>query len=124
MAADGWAATKAGFAHLFGRGDAVREQAVGDKLERARAEVSAAGDEQAVAMVRAAWTARLVDLLEEDPQAAEQLRALVEKVNGLGSAGPVDQRVVAAGNARVAIQGHGTQLNTFGGTPTRRPADG
>jgi hypothetical protein len=120
MIADGWAATKIEFARLLGRGDASREKAAADKLEQTRAEVAAAGDEQAMVAARAAWAARLADLLEDQPEVADQLQALVDQINGHGSAGSVSQRVLAVDNAQVAVQGHGSQVNTFGGASAPR----
>jgi hypothetical protein len=124
MVGDGWSATKVGFARLLGRGNAAREQSAAEKLEQTRTDVVTGRDEPTMAAARAVWTARLVDLLEEQPQVAEGLRVLVEQVNAAGSEGPVSQRIVALDNAQVAVQGHGSQVNTFGGERPSEAADG
>ncbi|SPL95758.1 unnamed protein product [[Actinomadura] parvosata subsp. kistnae] len=74
-------------------------------MERARAEQAAA------------WRLRLSDLLEDDPAAEAQLRALVAALGGPGpsSAGAVRQQVLGFDHAQQAVQGHGVQHVTFGG---------
>ncbi len=118
VAEDAWAAAKAGIARLLGRGDRTREAAVEGQLERTRAEVESAGADGAAVRGRqeAVWAGRLEDLLIERPEAAAELRALVDEIGavaGSRSAGHVVQHVTASGNAQQAVLGHGTQTNTF-----------
>jgi hypothetical protein len=80
--------------------------------------VEAAGtDGEAVrARQEAAWAGRFEDLLIELPGAAAELRALVDEVASGArsrSAGHVIQNSTASGNAQQAVQGHGSQVNTF-----------
>ncbi|MEV4771703.1 hypothetical protein [Micromonospora humida] len=118
-ATDGWQMVKHGFGRLFGRGDQTRTAAVEERLERTRAVVEAAGpqNERVRLEQQAAWTARLEDLLSDYPEAADELRALVEQVaeaTGTRSAGHVVQYTVVSDQAQQAVQGHGQQTNVFG----------
>ncbi|MEV4283653.1 hypothetical protein [Actinoplanes xinjiangensis] len=124
MAGDAWGAAKAGVARLLGRGDQAKTAVVEGQLERTRSEVESAGANGEVVRGRqeAVWAGRLEDLLIERPAAASELRALVEEIGsvaGSRSAGHVVQHATASGNAQQAVQGHGSQVNTFrapGGT--------
>jgi hypothetical protein len=62
------------------------------------------------------WRTRLADLLEREPGAEQELRAMVSDLQALvtTSAGPVKQHVVASGHAQVAVQGQGVQNVSFG----------
>ena len=83
MATDAWDAAKAGFIRLIGRDDPQRIEAIGGQLERSRtqlerllgSELQRARTTQAVV-----WRTRLEDLLEEQPQAADELQQLIEQV--------------------------------------------
>jgi hypothetical protein len=71
--------------------------------------------ERASAGQEAAWRVRLGDLLEESPDAAHELRALIDSI-GLFEPRPggTVQNVTGSGRAQQAVQGHGVQVNTFG----------
>ena len=81
---DAWGAAKRGVAHLLGRGDPDREKLAGQRLDQAQQQLQAAAPgqemEQVEAELVAVWRTRLADLLEEDPDAAAELRALVEQI--------------------------------------------
>ena len=115
---DAWVGTKQGFTRLLGRGDQSREEVVGQQLERTRAELVAAGPrmEQVRLAQQAVWAARLEDLLTDHPEKADEVRALVEQIAtaGGGSVGSVTQHVVGFDQAQQAVQGHGTQIVSFG----------
>ena len=77
---DAWETARHRFARLFGRGepDPVTER----RLEATRSQLAAAsadGREQMRADMAGQWALRLADLLEEDPELAAELRALVVK---------------------------------------------
>ena len=55
-------------------------------------------------------TARLEDLLEQHPEAADELKALVAEVK-TGSTGTVQQHAVAYDQAQQAVLGHPETLN-------------
>lgn len=83
MATDVWQAARSGFARLFGRGDRRREQLVDTRLSQAAtqiAQVDPSDQERVRQEVLAAWRVRLRDLLEEHPEAQEELRRLTEQV--------------------------------------------
>lgn len=122
VATDAWAMAKRGFTRMLGRGDEAREEVVGQQLERTRAELAAAGPrvEQVRLTQQAVWTARLEDLLTDQPEAAEQLRVLISQVaeaTGPRSAGHVVQHAIAHDQAQQVVQGHGQQTNVFGAAP-------
>ena len=68
-----------------------------------------------------AWRIRLHDLFERQPEAEHELRALISGVNTRvgNSAGPMEQHVTGSDQAQKAVQGHGIQVNTFGGQDER-----
>ncbi|MGR6924292.1 hypothetical protein ACU635_59370 [[Actinomadura] parvosata] len=125
MTTDAWMAAKQGFARLLGRGEPEQQQAVEQRLERARQDLAGKSDaalERARAEQAAAWRLRLSDLLEDDPAAEADLRALVAAlgVPGSSSSGEVRQQVLGFDHAQQAVQGHGAQNVSFGGEGNRR----
>ncbi|MBD0419418.1 hypothetical protein H0H10_09635 [Streptomyces sp. TRM S81-3] len=121
MATDAWQDCRERAARLLGRGDPQEEARQEARLERAREELTAAGDddtEQAAARQEAAWRTRFEDLLEDAPERAEQLRELVAFVQdrlpaGGVAAAQVTVHATASGQAQQAVQGQGEQHNTF-----------
>lgn len=94
-ATDMWGGVKAGIARLLDRGDTGKAAMVERRLEDARGELLAAAqaDLATQARVVAAWTARLADLLEDDPGG---------RGAATGSAGPgADKRGRAIGDVVV-----------------------
>ena len=88
-ATDAWGLCKRGFAKLLGRGDPAKEQLTEQKLEATRQQLAGSDSDQARAAEAVAWKTRLESLLEEDPGAEAQLRALVEEVRAQLPAGVV-----------------------------------
>jgi hypothetical protein len=82
-AADEWETAQRGFAQLLGCGDAKQTRLTEQRLEETREQVTGAVGTDA-GLVRAAlavrWAERLADLLEENPDAEADLRALVQKI--------------------------------------------
>lgn len=120
MVTDGWEATRTRFARLLGRGDDRQTKAVAERLERSRAALAAVPGpdlERAQAEQEIAWRTRLSDLLEQEPAAEGELRALITDIQAQvsRSAGSVEQHVAAFDQAQQAVQGHGVQNVTFGG---------
>lgn len=125
MTTDAWTSVKQGFARLLGRGDPEREEAAERRLERSRQELTGrtgAELERARAEQEAAWRLRLGDLLEDDPAAEAELRALIAacgtsatasgarsvaagEISGIASTGDhatnVQLKAEASGSARV-----------------------
>jgi hypothetical protein len=80
---DAWDATGRKLARLLGCGDPKKGQLAGKRLEQTRQQlegVSGPELEQAQADLRKVWQVRLADLLEEHPELAAELRALVMKI--------------------------------------------
>jgi hypothetical protein len=119
MVTDGWEGVRARLVRVLGRGDRAAEERAAAQLEQSRAAlaVSGAAVEQVRAEQEIVWRTRLADLLERDPGAEQELRAVVSDLQALvtTSAGRVEQHVVASGQAQVAVQGQGVQNVSFGG---------
>jgi hypothetical protein len=112
---DAWETARHGFARLFGRGkpDSATER----RLEATRSQVSAAhlADlEQVQADLARQWALRLTDLLEEDPGAEAELRALVDEIRAMLPAGTVSAvgHSVAAGRDVNVRADHGSVAAT------------
>jgi hypothetical protein len=98
---DAWEGARKGFARLLGRGDPGKTRLAEERLAETRDRLTqAAGEdaEQARAALEAQWVTRMRDLLEEDPGAEADLRALVEEIRARLPAGVVS----AAGHAVAA----------------------
>ncbi|MFJ8085463.1 hypothetical protein ACIQ6Y_33405 [Streptomyces sp. NPDC096205] len=123
MATDAWEACRERAASLLGRGDPEESTRQEARLERAREELAeVAADrpeegERAAARQAAAWQTRFEDLLEDSPEQEHGLRELVDflqqqpAVNA--AAAQVTVHATASGQAQQAVQGQGTQHNTF-----------
>lgn len=82
-ATDAWMATRDGFVRIFGRGDRGQQELVGQRLDRTAGEIALVDgvDREAVLQTqRTAWQTRLADLLQENPERADDLRALIEQI--------------------------------------------
>ncbi|HZR55044.1 MAG TPA: hypothetical protein VFB06_36830 [Streptosporangiaceae bacterium] len=80
---DLWEGVKRELARLLGRGDQARAGLAEGRLDQVRAELAstAAGElEQVQDRLVAVWQMRLLDLLEEHPQIAADLRMFIEQV--------------------------------------------
>ncbi|WP_198659022.1 hypothetical protein [Nocardiopsis sp. FIRDI 009] len=75
MTKTGWSLVRGGFASLFGRG--AEDGRTLTELEEARQDLLEDPDE--APDIEAEWRRRLKRLLREDPEAAEQLRALLDE---------------------------------------------
>ncbi len=97
---DTWETARHRFARLFGRGKP--DPATERRLEATRSQLAAAPAadlEQVRADLASRWALRLADLLEEDPDAEADLRALVQEIQAALPAGMVSaaDHAVAAG---------------------------
>lgn len=120
MVTDGWEGIRTRFARLLGYGDVKQTEAAAGRLEQSRValtELSGPELEHARAEQQVIWRTRLGDLLELDPAAEQELRALVAEVQAqvTSTAGTVTQHAAAFDHAQQAIQGYGVQNVTFGG---------
>lgn len=109
MTTDGWHAVRDQFARLFGRGDDQRAARHTEQLEASRAELVGGRIEQNATASR--WQGRLEALLEEYPELAGQLTALVQQLReASGTAG-----VVSASGHGVAAGGNVQNIGIDGG---------
>ncbi|MEU8756293.1 hypothetical protein [Streptomyces chartreusis] len=77
---DVWQAARERFARLLGRGDPDRTEAATRRLDDLRRVVQEPGNERELAEARRAWRLRLQDLLEENPDAAGELRSAIAEL--------------------------------------------
>lgn len=120
MVTDGWEGLRIRIARLLGRGDARESDLAVARLEQSRATLISSSDaelERVRADQETGWRTWLEDLLEHDPAAAEELRALLAEVQPQGAEAPgrVEQRAAAYDRAQQAVLGHGVQHVHFGG---------
>ena len=98
---DAWEVACRGVARLLGRGDPGKTQLAEQRLDDTRQQLAkpeGAELEQARAALAERWAGRLADLLEEDPGAVANLRAVVQEIQAALPAG----MVAAAGHAVAA----------------------
>jgi hypothetical protein len=135
VSTDAWGAAKRGVAQLLGRGDAERERLAAQRLDQARDQLAAAPGQQAEqvrADLVAVWRTRLADLLEEDPEVAGDLQALVDRIQAelpVGAVAAADHAVAAGRDVNVTASGSGVAAGVIHGdvspSPTRPgPAQG
>jgi hypothetical protein len=120
-ATDAWGVCKRGFAKLLGRGDPAKEQLTEQKLEATREQLAGSDSDQARAAEAVAWKTRLDALLEDDPGAEAQLRALVEEVRAQLPAQAVsaaDHSVAAGRDVNVTASGGGVAAGVIHGDVT------
>src|ERR1039457_6221335 len=121
---DAWGTAKRGFARLLGRGDTGRTELAERRLEQAHEQltgVPTADLEQARAELAGTWRTRLLDLLEEHPDAVADLRALLDQIRAQLPAEVVSAAghgVVAGGNVNVTASGGGVAAGTVHGNVT------
>ena len=118
---DVWEAVRVRFAKLIGRGNGrkteVAEQWLVDTHDQL---VAATGSALELAQQAQAerWTGRFADLLDEDPDVAAELRALVQEVAAHLPAAAVsaaDHSVAAARDMNVTASGGGTAAGVIHG---------
>jgi hypothetical protein len=106
MATDAWQGAREGFVQLWRRLQPHRAGAVAAELDAVQAEVVAAvvaDDQEVLSEVRAEWQGRLRRLLIAQPEAAAELRRLLDEIAPRASGAPsaTTQRAIASGDARV-----------------------
>jgi hypothetical protein len=126
MATDAWQAARVGFANLFGRGNRRRQDFTDGRLDQAAAQVAQAdhdNQDRVRAELLAAWQVRLQDLLEEHPDAVEELRMLTAQVQAQLPAAQQAwvQHNLARGRGTVYGVQAGDQHIHYPGTPDDGP---
>ena len=120
-ATDAWEAARRKFARLLGRGGPKQEQLTEQRLEETRQQLTGAAGtdlEQARAALAERWAGRLADLLEEDPGAEAELRALVQEIQAALPAGIVsagDHAVAAGRDVSICATGGGVAAGVIHG---------
>jgi hypothetical protein len=108
---DVWDMTKRGVSRLLGRGDVNREQRTEQRLDRTHQQLQSVSSQElelARGDLEATWRIRLIDLLEEHPEAAGDLLALVNQIRAeLPSSiiASADHSVAAAKDVNITASG-------------------
>lgn len=115
MATDAWQAARERFVQLWRRVQAHRANVVAAELDVGQAEVLAAievDDQEVLSEIRAEWQGRLRRLLVARPEAAAELRRLLDEIAAPASeADPaITQRATASGHARVYQAGRDQRI--------------
>jgi hypothetical protein len=100
-ATDGWGLIKSRISRFFGQGSVARAELAERRLEQTRTQLekTATNDlEQTNEQLIATWRIRILDLLEEYPEAVAELRMLMQETEGQFPKSAVS----AAGHAVVA----------------------
>ncbi|QCX75904.1 hypothetical protein C9F11_11120 [Streptomyces sp. YIM 121038] len=111
MVGDGWAAARARVVAFLGRRRGADEDQAGGALDETRDDLlaaRAAGDAEAEADARAEWRNRMRRALRADPQAAAELRLLLDELGrGGDDRGGVVHNTISGGVQRGnVIQAH------------------
>jgi hypothetical protein len=137
-AGNAWEAARRGFARIMGRGNSTRTELAEHRLDETRQQLRDElrdelrdGSERQDALITT-WRTRLADLLEEDPDIADDLRALLGDLSadisatGHGVAAGRDVNVTASGGGVAAAVIHGNVTPTIHGnvTPANPTAPG
>ena len=108
MTTDAWNRTREGFAQLWRRAQPQRAEAVVAELEATREDALAAtelDDAETLGELHLEWQGRLRRLLVARPDAAVELRRLLDELEPGGSTGPsantINQHATASGEARI-----------------------
>ena len=118
---DAWNGVRSAIARMLGRGEEAREQEELARLDRTQAVLDAATEgqlERVQAAQAAVWQNRLEILLEELPevqrqQVAAELQVVIEQASADGKGKSVRNDFSGSTFEKSAVQGSGTQHNTF-----------
>ncbi|MFI9174598.1 hypothetical protein [Streptomyces lincolnensis] len=112
---DVWQSARDRFVRLLGRDDAGRTETAARRLDALRGIAQEPGNERALAEARRAWRLRLEDLLEEHPDAADELRSAIAEL-------PPPRPTATAANHQVNhAYDHGTVNSVQNGDLTIHP---
>jgi hypothetical protein len=122
-ATDAWQTARDGVVKLFARGGKRRAELVRDRLDRDVAVIEEAGPgerDEVRARLLPGWQVRLADLLEEFPDAREELSAWAEQVRAqlpAAQASWVQNITAAAPGATAQGAMFGNVVNYYGDAP-------
>jgi hypothetical protein len=123
-ATDAWESVKRGFARVLASGDRDRAGIAERRLEQTREQLAgaAAGElERIRGEVAVAWQVRLLDLLEEHPEIAGELRALIDQVWAhlpTGAVSASGHGVAVGGDVTITASRGGIAAGTISGNVT------
>ncbi|WP_338933179.1 hypothetical protein WEB32_34320 [Streptomyces netropsis] len=124
MATDTWQATRNGVARLLGRRDQAQEAAVEAQLDSNAALVAGAEDaERARQVLVPVWQLQLGQFLQQHPDAADELKGLIDQIRGAlpqaqkDWAQKVQNNVVRGGQGFFVQDGN---LNVHQGPPSQQ----
>ena len=123
-ATDAWEAVRHRFARLMGRGDSQQTHLIEQRLEITREQLTTATgaeSEKGRATLEAPWAALLADLLQKDPSAEADVRALVEAIQAALPAGKVsaaDHAVATGRDVTITASGGGVAAGVIHGNVT------
>ncbi len=128
---DAWASVRTAVAGWFGRGDAPRERAELERLDRTAAVVREAGPGEAERVgirQEAVWQARIEDLLESLPtdergRAVEQLHALLGRRAAQGGVSAGAGGLAVGGDVNVRAEGGSVAAVRMGDVTIGGPVD-
>jgi hypothetical protein len=119
---DAWADVRNKIAAIFGRGKSDAQ--IEAKYDATRAALEVAGSpedtEKVTADLEASWTARLRVLLEDHPDACDELDALVSEISG-GAAEASDHSVAAGRDVTIGASGGGVAAGVIHGDVSTGP---
>nr|WP_033277342.1 hypothetical protein [Actinospica acidiphila] len=118
---DAWQGVRSGIARVLGRGEEARERGELERLDRTQAALDAATEddlEHIQTAQAAVWQNRLEILLEELPgvqrqQVAAELQAVIKQASAVSNGQAVHNDFSGSTFEKSAVQGSGTQHNTF-----------
>ncbi|KUN38837.1 hypothetical protein [Streptomyces longwoodensis] len=117
---DAWQTTRDRFVRLLSRGDPDRVEAASRRLDALRHTARTQDGDRALAEARRTWQVRLQDLLEEHPEAADELRSTIASLPPPRPATTsYRQQGTAQDHGKVFMNQHGDQIirETRPGTP-------
>ena len=118
---DVWEAARHRVARLLGRDNPKKTEVAARWLDETRQQLAAAAAADLEAVQAAAarrWKGRFADLLDEDPGAEADLRALVEEIAAqlpAGAASAADHAVAAGRDVNITASGGGTAAGVIHG---------
>jgi hypothetical protein len=118
---DVWESARRKLAQLLGRGDQRKTEVAERWLDETRQQLTAAQGTDLESVQAAAgrrWEGRFADLLDEDPAAEADLRALVEEIASqlpAGMVSAVDHSVAAGRDVNITASGGGTAAGVIHG---------
>ncbi|PRX47411.1 hypothetical protein B0I32_1428 [Nonomuraea fuscirosea] len=130
MANDAWSMARARFARLFGQGDARQEEITLERLDQSAAAVEASPPQAHEAIrqkLLPSWRTRIGDLLQEQPEIADELRTLVEQIRGQlppAQAATIQTNVAYDQGTVYAVQTGVQNIHRFAPTELERSTSG